>query len=301
VTELLVGMDVGGTKAAIQAVTLAGDVVVDETFSSTEWSATPPAVAAAWLSGVLAQALPDDSSIVAIGIGAQGCDTQAHCDELEHALGEVGLRARVVNDAALLAPAAGLDVAMGIIAGTGAIGVGTTSSGETLIAGGWGWVISDDAGAAGLVRTATVAALTAHEEQQADDGLLSSLEHAFGVDGPEALARAVNDEPTPENWGPRAPAVFAAADAGSALAAHVIDDAAAYLVRVTGWLLARGAQGADVVLAGSVIARQPRLEQSYRRQLALAHPALTVRLLAVQPVAGGVALARRLAETFSPQ
>jgi N-acetylglucosamine kinase-like BadF-type ATPase len=297
VTELLVGMDVGGTKAAVQAVTLTGELVVDATFSSTEWSATPPAAAAVWLSGILAQALPDDTSVTAIGIGAQGCDTQAHCDELERALGGVGLRARVVNDAALLTPAAGLHVAIGIIAGTGAIGVATSASGETLIAGGWGWVISDDAGAAGLVRTATVAALTAHEEQRADDGLLSALEDAFDVDGPEALARAVNDEPSPENWGPRAPAVFAAADAGSALAVRVIDDAAAYLVRVTGWLLARGAQGTDVVLAGSVIARQPRLEQAYRRQLALAHPALAVRLLAVQPVAGGVALARRLAET----
>jgi N-acetylglucosamine kinase-like BadF-type ATPase len=289
-------MDVGGTKAAVQAVTRDGEVIVDAVFSSTEWSANPPAAAAVWLANILSQALPAGSPVDAVGIGAQGCDTQEHCDELARSLGDLGFRATVVNDAALLAPAAGLDVAIGIIAGTGAIGVGTAPSGETLIAGGWGWVISDDAGAAGLVRTATVAALIAHEEQQADDGLLSALEAAFGVDGPEALARAVNDEPTPENWGPRAPAVFAAADAGSPLAVDVIDNAGAYLVRVTGWLIARGARGADVVLAGSVIAGQPRLERSFRRQLALAHPALAVQLLAVQPVAGGVQLARRLAE-----
>jgi N-acetylglucosamine kinase-like BadF-type ATPase len=300
VNGLLVGMDVGGTKAAVRAVTHRGQVVVDAVFSSTQWSANPPAAAAAWLADILSQALPAESAVDAVGIGAQGCDTQAHCDQLAHELAGLGYRATVVNDAALLAPAAGLGVAIGIIAGTGAIGVGVGAAGETLIAGGWGWVISDDAGAAGLVRIATIAALTAHEQQQGDDGLLSALEAAFGVVGPEALARAVNDEPTPENWGPRAPAVFAAADAGSALATRVIDDAAAYLVRVTGWLVARGAQGADVVLAGSVIAGQPRLEQSFRRQLAGAHPPLSVQLLAVQPVAGGVELARRLADAESP-
>jgi N-acetylglucosamine kinase-like BadF-type ATPase len=295
VTDVLVGMDVGGTKAAVQAVTLAGELVVDAVFNSTEWSASPPPAAAAWLAGILAAALPADASVVGVGIGAQGCDTQEHCHALEFALAELGVEAIVVNDAALLAPAAGLDVAIGIIAGTGAIGVATSATGETLIAGGWGWVISDDAGAAGLVRIAVVAALSAHEDGQRDDGLLSALEGAFGVDGPEALARAVNDEPTPENWGPRAPAVFAAADRGSALAVEVVDAAAAYLVRVTGWLLARGAVGDTVVIAGSVIAGQRRLEDSFRQQLSDAHPRLSVRLLGVQPVAGGVVLARRLA------
>jgi len=71
-------------------------------------------------------------------------------------------------------------------------------------------------------------------------------------------------------------------------------------MRVPHSLVARGAQGADVVLAGSVIAGQPRLEQSFRRQLAGAHPPLSVQLLAVQPVAGGVELARRLADAESP-
>jgi N-acetylglucosamine kinase-like BadF-type ATPase len=300
VTGLLVGMDVGGTKAAVRAVSADGDLVVDSVFSSTEWSASPPPAAAAWLTDILARALPAGAEVEAMGVGAQGCDTQQHCDELSTALGDLGFRAVVVNDAALLAPASGLDVAIGIIAGTGAIGVGSTADGDTLIAGGWGWVISDDAGAAGLVRTAVVAALTAHEEQRPDDGLLSALQSAFGVDGPESLARAVNDEPTPENWGPRAPTVFAAADSGSALAERVIDDAAAYLVRVTGWLVARGAQGSDVVLAGSVVAGQPRLELSYRRQLAIAHPQLAVRLLDVPPVVGGVALARVLAAGDPP-
>ncbi len=131
-----------------------------------------------------------------------------------------------------------------------------------------------------------------------DDGLLAALLDAFGVADPERLARTVNDEPTMDHWGPRAPAVFAAADAGSALAASVIDGAAASLARLVDQLLARGAVGSDVVAAGSVITRQPRLYDAFAGWVALRHPSLEVHLLTAPPVEGAVALARR---TLSPK
>ena len=113
--------------------------------------------------------------------------------------------------------------------GTGAIVVGRDHEGSYLFAGGWGWVLSDDASAPGLVREATRAALSAHDAGRPDDGLLSALQDAFDARRPDLLARAVNDAPTPGNWGPKAPVVFAAADAGSALAARVIEAGAAHL------------------------------------------------------------------------
>lgn len=147
------------------------------------------------------------------------------------------------------------------------------------------------------MREATKAALRAHDDSLADDGLLSALCSAFGVDGAERLARAVNDEPTMDNWGPRAPAVFAAADAGSALAASVIEAAGANLVALVGQLVARGAVGSTVVAAGSVIVGQPRLFDALVRGVAAAHPQLEVVLLTDPPVVGALALARRLYET----
>ena len=166
-----------------------------------------------------------------------------------------------------------------------------------MITGGWGWVIGDEAGAAGIVREATKAALRAHDESLADDGLLAALCTAFGVDGAERLARAVNDEPTMDNWGPRAPAVFAAADAGSLLAASVIDRAGANLVELVDQLLVRGATGSTVVAAGSVIVGQPRLFDALVRGVAARHPQLDVVLLTEPPVVGALALARRLYES----
>lgn len=289
-TQVLVGLDVGGTKTAVIVETLAGERLVDTTIVSDDWDAEPLEHGVRWIIDALARAVPAEQEIVALGMGAQGLDTDDISREFAAALPWPTI---AVNDAALLVPAAGFDAGLGLISGTGAIGVGRTTSGESVITGGWGWVIGDEAGAAGIVREASKAALLAHDNLQPDDGLLSALMAAFGVDTAERLARAVNDEPTMDNWGPRAPAVFAAADAGSALAAGVIDAAADHLAMLVDQLVARGAVGSAVVAAGSVIVNQPRLYDGLVELVALRHPELTVHLLDRAPVEGAIALARR--------
>jgi N-acetylglucosamine kinase-like BadF-type ATPase len=294
VTELLVGLDLGGTKSAVRATTLDGRVVVDAVVPSADWDAEPVADGVAWVQALLAAQLPAGARIAALGVGAQGLDTAAVAREFERALEGLGHRARCVNDAALLVPAAGLRSGIGLIAGTGAIGVGSDADGGPLITGGWGWVIGDEAGAAGIVREATRAALRSHDDGRPDDGLLRALCRAFGVEDAERLARAVNDEPTMDNWGPAAPSVFAAADAGSALASTVIENAARHLARLVDQLVRRGAVGSDVVAAGSVIVGQPRLHHAVARLIGERHPSFAVHLLTDPPVAGALALAREL-------
>jgi N-acetylglucosamine kinase-like BadF-type ATPase len=292
--QVVVGFDAGGSKLAIRAESLAGERVLDTVVPAAGWEATPAAAAAEWLTGHLARALPPDCQVLAAGVGAQGCDSPGISAALEEALRAAGLPAVVVNDGALLVPAAGLEHGIGLVAGTGSIGIGCNAAGQVLIAGGWGWVIGDEGGAPALVREATRAALTAHDSGRPDDGLLGALLAAFAVPTAERLARAVNDEPTPENWGPRAPAVFAAADAGSALAARVIDAAAAHLADLVGQLLGRGAVGTTVVAAGGVITSQSWLADALRARLAAGQPDLELCILAEPPVAGALTLARRL-------
>lgn len=298
-TDVIVGLDAGGTKLGVRVVSLDGSLIADVSLPAEDWSASPAGDAAAWLIARVRRVVADTDRVLAVGVGAQGCDTVEHCRELEAALTELGYPAAVVNDAALLVPAAGLDAGIGVIAGTGSIAVGADDSGETLFAGGWGWVLGDEGGAPAIVREATIAALSARDEGAPDDGLLTALERAFGVHSPQALARAVNDTPTPENWGPRAIAVFAAADAGSALAARVVDRAAESLAELVDQLVRRGAVGAAVVTAGSVVSNQPRLFAALSARVAQAHPSLTVVLLGDAPVAGGVALARRVVRTVA--
>jgi N-acetylglucosamine kinase-like BadF-type ATPase len=287
-------MDAGGTKLAVRAEALDGTPVFDHAFAAEGWDASPVNSAAEWLISRLRRSIRSDDEVVALGVGAQGCDTAEHCAALESALAARGYPAVVVNDGALLVPAAGLASGIGVISGTGAIGVGSSASGDPLFAGGWGWVLGDEAGAGGIVRVATIAALTAADEGRKDDGLLSALLNAFEVPTSERLARSVNDEPTPEHWGPHAPAVFVAADAGSELAIGVVETAAEHLVTLVGRLVDRGAVGDTVVAAGSVIVNQPRLFDALSRRLALKHPELTAKILDDAPVAGGVVLARGL-------
>ena len=294
--SVIAGIDVGGTKLALRAETLAGERVADVRVNADSWEAAPADAAAAWLSQRLAQCLPGGTRVAALGVGAQGCNSPAVAAGLERALGSLGIPATVVNDGALLIPAAGLDQGIGIVAGTGSVGIAADPAGNSLQAGGWGWVLGDEGGAAAIVREATRTALAAHDEGRPDDGLLGSLQKAFGAASAEQLARAVNDEPTPENWAPRSPAVFVAADHGSALAAAVIDAAAGHLATLVSRLVGRGAVGGTVVAAGGVIVRQPRLAQAFQAYLAQQHPELTVRILDEEPVAGAVVLARRLLE-----
>ena len=137
-----------------------------------------------------------------------------------------------------------------------------------MAAGGWGWVLGDDGGASALVREATKAALYARDDGKPDDGLLGALVKDYGVADAERLTRIVNDEPTMDNWAPHAPAVFAAADAGSPLAIKVIDDGARALADNVRQIRARGAVGSDVVVAGSVFINQTRLLEAFTRHLA---------------------------------
>ncbi|SFF30960.1 BadF/BadG/BcrA/BcrD ATPase family protein [Actinacidiphila alni] len=305
--RVVVGADVGGTKLAVRVAPLgarpgvepgtgqAGDQdpeYTDHLLAADGWEASPVDTAAGWLLERLARVVPEGAEIAAVGIGAQGCDTQHHCAELAAAVEKSGVPAVVVNDAALLVPAAGLDTGIGVVAGTGSIAVAADAGGDVLFAGGWGWVLGDEGGAPAIVRDAVRAALAAYDAGSADDGLLAALLGHFAAPDPQTLARIVNDEPTPGNWGPAAPAVFRAADAGSALAAGVIEGAARELEMLVGRLVGRGAVGDTVVAAGSVVVRQSRLADAFRARLAATQPRLTLRLLDVPPVAGALALAR---------
>ncbi|WP_066043403.1 N-acetylglucosamine kinase [Herbiconiux solani] len=322
---LFIGLDIGGTKAAVRAEDGARRLVTETTLPSHDWDAEPVEHGVAWIAAALetlAPALPGPVS--ALGIGAQGLDNTALMLEFGTALtNRLRVPTVAVNDAALIAPAAGLEHVIGLIAGTGAIGVGWDEDGSFLTAGGWGSVIGDDAGAAGIVREAVKRALARHDDgidagidagigaaaaaAAADSGgvarpdgtgtadpLLSILLESFGVADAERLARAVNDDPTTENWGPHAPAVFRAAENGSVEAALVIDGAASHLARLVDQLLAHGAIGSDVIAAGSVVTAQPVLFDRMSALVTARHPGLAVALLDRAPVTGAVELAARL-------
>jgi len=142
----------------------------------------------------------------------------------------------------------------------------------------------------------TIPHLTVGERQRggsagrAWETLLSPVDKRSRGVGVLEMAR----EPTVENWALRAPAVFAAAEAGSGRAAAVIEEAAAELAALVRRLRARGAVGTAVVAGGSVVTRQPVLARALEAQLRLVDAELELRVLAEEPVTGALVLARRL-------
>lgn len=203
--------------------------------------------------------------------------------------------AAVVNGAMLVVPAAGMEEGLGVIAGTGSIAVGRSAGGRLVMAGGGGGS-SATRGARWPSAARRRRPLLALDEGHEDAELLQRLQAALGVPDADGLTLALTEDPSPGHLGPIAPAVFAAADAGSMLAQRAIAAGAAALATLVGRLRRKGAVGRVAVAAGGVMTGQPRLYEGFRDRLHQAHPDLEVRLLEEAPVAGALVLARRLAE-----
>ncbi|GKQ34984.1 N-acetylglucosamine kinase [Streptomyces sp. A012304] len=292
---LVVGIDVGGTKTHLRA--LAGDTpVADHVRTSSGWRPHDPVAAASWLATLVSDALPARARPSAVAVGGHACETPRQCAQLRTALRlHFDTPALVVGDAELLVPAAGLDKGVGLVAGTGSVAVGRLPDGTPVQVGGWGAVLGDEGGAAGLVREAARAVWAAHDRGEEPDALARGLIGSLGVSEVPALGAALESaSDVSAEWGRHAPAVFAAAAEGSPLARAVIAEAGEALAALVARLAVRGVPVDDVVVAGGTVLAQPALYEAFTAALAGAVPGARARPLRVAPVTGAVALARAL-------
>ncbi|MFG2078035.1 N-acetylglucosamine kinase [Nonomuraea maritima] len=296
-SRVVVGIDVGGTKTRMRLLDLAAGEIADRTVPSTGWQTRSLPAAASWLAERVGALPRPGDEVVRVVTGAHGCETPEQCDRLGRELeAALGVPATVVNDAQLLVPAAGLPGGIGVVAGTGSIAVGRhRETGAHLSAGGWGWVLGDEGSGSALVRDAARAVLARADEGEPLDALGSALLRSYGVPGLPELAAAMSWDGGVETWAAHAPAVFDAADQGSATAREVVQRGGAALAHLVAALARRGADTRAVVAAGGVIVGRPALFTAFESELAALLPGVTATLLREPPVAGAVELARRLA------
>lgn len=294
-TPLVVGIDVGGTKTHLRAYAGA-DVVADHIRASSGWRPHDPVAAADWLTALVQDALPADARPAALAVGGHACETPRQCAGIRAALEErLKVPVLVVGDAELLVPAAGLDKGVGLVAGTGSVAVGLLADGGRLQVGGWGAVLGDEGGAAGLVREAARAAWAAHDRGEAPDELALGLVEAFGVAEVPGLGAALESaSDVSADWGRHARVVFTAADEGSLLAREVIAEAGHSLAALVVRLAERGVPVDDVVVSGGTVLAQPRLYDALTAALAERVPGARPWPIQVPPVEGAVALARSI-------
>ncbi|GHI03784.1 ATPase [Streptomyces cellostaticus] len=289
---VVVGIDVGGTKTHLRA--LAQDALVaDHVRTSSGWRPHDPVAAADWLAGLVAEALPAGTRVSALAVGGHACETPRQCERIRAALQRhFDAPALVVGDAELLVPAAGLDQGVGLVAGTGSVAVGRSADGTPVQVGGWGAVLGDEGGAAGLVREAARACWSAHDRGAQPDALAAGLLDAFGVPEVPALGAALERATdVSAEWGRHAPVLFSAAEAGSRLAREVIAAGGHSLAALVVRLADRGVAVDDVVVAGSTVLTQPLLYDAFAAALADALPGARPEPLRVPPVNGAMALA----------
>lgn len=293
-TPLVVGIDVGGTKTHLRAFA-GGASVADHIRPSSGWRPHDPVAAADWLAGLVHDALPQGVRPLAVAVGGHACETPRQCERIRAALHDrLRTPAVVVGDAELLVPAAGLERGVGLVAGTGSVAVGRLHDGTPVQVGGWGAVLGDEGGSAGLVREAARATWAAHDRGEAPDELALRLTDAFGVsEVPELGAALERAADVSAEWGRHAPVVFAAAEAGSSLAREVVAAGGRALAGLVVRLAERGVHIGDVVVAGSTVLAQPALYDAFASALARAAPDARPQPLRVPPVQGAVALARR--------
>ncbi|WP_426515639.1 N-acetylglucosamine kinase [Diaminobutyricibacter sp. McL0618] len=300
----VVGVDIGGTKTHVVVAPAGGSA---ESVSGLQEIVVPSSswrsglgdfqADAVGLRGLLVERFGPDILTAPLAVGAHGCENTDQCRELEHALkARVAGPVVVLNDSELIPPAMGHARAIGVVVGTGSIATARDSNGDLVTAGGWGWLLGDEGSAPGLVRDASKAVLRDLDRGRAADQLGRRLMASFAARNGDELALAVSSAASAEEWGRHAPEVFAAADEGSALAAEVIRDAGDHLGRIVHQLIERGISAEAVVAGGSVIERQPRLQDAFRAALADDRSGLSVKILDRPPVLGAVAVARRIAQ-----
>jgi glucosamine kinase len=275
---VVLGLDIGASTTRAQLV--ADGVVVGEArAASASMTAAGPERAAAALTDLLGQ-LPELT-------GSLDAVTRDFLVSRLRPLTASG-RVVIVDDAALVLPAAGLTDGVGVICGTGSIAVGRWHRAVALV-GGWGYLLGDEGSGYWIVRTAIRELLSRLDQGVPPGALGASLLEAAGAADLTQLRAAFYRQPEPRNWARHAPAVL---DCRDPAAADITGQAALALADLAGQAARRLAapDGIPVVLAGGLMEHKNLLAATVAAVEA-ALPASPVQALADPPVAGAVRLA----------
>ncbi|HEX9709295.1 MAG TPA: BadF/BadG/BcrA/BcrD ATPase family protein [Candidatus Thermoplasmatota archaeon] len=294
----VLGLDAGGTKTVALVADEAGGIVGEARGGGANVATHGELGVEKVLHDVMDRAAAD-REIAAVCLGMAGVDRAEDAAVIRGILRRLGHRdrVRVVNDA-VIALVAGTSerVGLAVLAGTGSIAYGADREGRTARAGGLGWILADEGSAQWMGREALRAAVRAADGRGPRTALLGLALEAFRAEGVAEVSAAVYERGAqPSELGRLAWTVEAAVGQGDPVAGEILETAAkelALAARAVYRLLVFAEGPVPVVLAGGAFKACPSLVT--RVPLHLDVPGADPRLLAVEPAAGAVALARDL-------
>ncbi len=199
----------------------------------------------------------------------------------------------------ILAAASRDHTGIALISGTGSLAWGRNSSSEIGRTGGWGYLLGDEGSAYAIARAALTAAVKAADGRGTATVLLDQiLQELNAADTSELVERIYGPEMTRERLAQLASPVFASATIDP-VARSIIETAASDLAEMVATLRRRlnlPPKGYTLALAGSVILNQPLLRSLLEERLADRGSSPQIIHTVDEPVAGAIALARRLLE-----
>jgi N-acetylglucosamine kinase-like BadF-type ATPase len=288
----VLGIDIGGTQSRAQ-LCVDGAVKAEGKAASASLVAVGEASAKAALADLLAQLpLPPRPGLDAVCVGSAGCSVPGTRQFLSDQLSPLTRTVVIVNDAALVLPAAGLAEGITLICGTGSVAIGRYQ-GDEVQSGGWGYLLGDEGSGYWVVRSALRVLLDRRDRGVPLGDLGGRLLSATEAAHVGALHEQFYAQPGPRTWAGHAPLVLGSADPA---AAEITASAAKALAGLAISAAERlGAPAAlPVVLSGGLL-QHAGLEATVRILIDRARPGSDIRTLTRPPVAGAVRLAQAAA------
>lgn len=238
---------------------------------------------------------PDGARIDAVCLGIAGVDRPGEHEVIAAMLRRLGLRraVRIENDA-FIALVAGAPEQRGIvvISGTGSMAFGRVGAETTARSGGWGYLLGDEGSAFWIGHAALRQGIRHADGRGPETSMFARVCEALDRETPTELVHWFYDhEHSRHRVAELASLVEAAAVDGDGAADHLLDEAAAHLVRAARAVAAQLAfpSSYPLVLSGGAFRACPSLERRFVEQIGL--PDARVERLDDEPAVGAVSLA----------
>jgi len=281
----VLGLDIGGSSSRARLVE-GGRVIAEAQAPGANVALIDPRLVEERLTSLIQQLGSPRPAVCCAG--AAGSEVPAARRLLEELLGKLlpGARVLVVHDTRLILAAAGLDVGIALIAGTGSVAYARNGAGDEARAGGWGWMIGDEGSGAWMVRAALRELMRRRESDEPMGVLGERLLAATQSEDVLELIGRMQGYHEAGQWAAFAGAVFDATEDPGAV--RIIDSAAQSLAQLAGRAGTKVGVEGPVVIAGGLLTNFPDLASRVQARVGSA------TVLEEEPVAGAVRLAESL-------